>query len=1245
MVANHQQPDVDTNTGDDLVTGRPTQHRKVWRRARPLRRILYGLTLLMLPVLLLGAIGIGVVYVRLSNGPVSLSYLKPAIERQIAEKLGGLNVAVSDVVLSLVGRRAEFRLKQVRVMDEHNVVVAQAPLASMQIDRAALFRAQVVPTGITLIRPRMRLTYSGSEGLSLSFKRTAATRGARDRVAPAARDDEQTFEVARAQAMPPPASGQTVPGEAAGEAPSQITVLRSIAGLLAKMKRGGDSVRSLDRIGVRNALIELEHAGGVSQWGVPSGDLEIRHLADRKVITGLTTVAETEGSNIVMAFHAEALEKSGRIVLRTSIRDLKPSAIARISPSFAGLAQLRSLLSAEAKFDLNSTGDVLSGQATLELGAGFMDMAANGTAPPIRIDHGRVAVRFDRKHAGFQVMPSTVSWGGGNQLVFVGNVMPDQNAAGQTGNWTYDLRAQRGQFVAEADAKVQQPVQRWSMKGRVQVPRQRLQIDEAVVAVAGGSVVFTGEVSGGIFTKFSFDGRIGPGPASALAYTWPATIAPDARDWVRANVVGGQLDGGKFASRWTWPTAASAGMPIEPWTQTLALQGTNVQVISPFTRLPVFAAKTLIRVNDDQLEITSPSASMKVGRLGALRLKQLLLSVPKLTSKQPVGQLSFKASGRLRDAVELLSTYRAGAKIPGNLLATLRGNVHGTIDGRLNLQLPLYSMPDWAPGVTGAMAVRDVRLKDVVGGHDLSGGSFDVNIADKSVNASGEMLIADVATKAAWQYILEAPLQSQPPLRLTASLDEADRQKLGIKINHILRGIVNVELNLVPLANGRFGSKVRADATNATIIVESLAWVKPTGRQTLIEFDLVNGKKYPMLLDNLRVVGDGIAIQGHGMLDASFQLKAFELPTFTIDRVTRLKIRGKLDKANIWHVAVSGQTFEGRALFRSLFRSGRAGRRQIVPDAQQMGVDLEAEVATVLGFWNTRMSQVRMSLSKRRGKIQSMQVEGRLVGNKLLKAAIVRSQNRQRELHAFSSDAGQALTLVGFYPNAQSGRLELVVNLDGQGAADKSGVLLVRDFQIRNDKVVGELTRAPQSGIRRRRTRKSSSDTGQELHFDWMRVPFFIGNGQFILQGAELRGPVVGATIEGKADFEARHLDLSGTYVPLQGLNGAIGVIPGIGQILAGPNGEGILGMKFAVRGPMNRPEMLVNPLSMMAPGIFREIFQISNPSLEVTKRSRPPAASLQPNGQRRNAPKRRLKKDWRSGAFGENGWSPDGEN
>jgi hypothetical protein len=65
-------------------------------------------------------------------------------------------------------------------------------------------------------------------------------------------------------------------------------------------------------------------------------------------------------------------------------------------------------------------------------------------------------------------------------------------------------------------------------------------------------------------------------------------------------------------------------------------------------------------------------------------------------------------------------------------------------------------------------------------------------------------------------------------------------------------------------------------------------------------------------------------------------------------------------------------------------------------------------------------------------------------------------------------------------------------------------------------------------------------------------------------------------------------------------------VLPGIGQLLAGPKGEGVLGITFAIQGPMAEPQVLVNPLSLAAPGILREMFQMTNPSPTVMPRPEP---------------------------------------
>ena len=74
--------------------------------------------------------------------------------------------------------------------------------------------------------------------------------------------------------------------------------------------------------------------------------------------------------------------------------------------------------------------------------------------------------------------------------------------------------------------------------------------------------------------------------------------------------------------------------------------------------------------------------------------------------------------------------------------------------------------------------------------------------------------------------------------------------------------------------------------------------------------------------------------------------------------------------------------------------------------------------------------------------------------------------------------------------------------------------------------------------------------------------------------------------------------------MPLQGLNNAFCDIPIFGPILTGPKCEGLLGITFAIQGRVENPQVIVNPFSMVAPGIFREIFQMTNPNPKVQPRS-----------------------------------------
>jgi hypothetical protein len=300
----------------------------------------------------------------------------------------------------------------------------------------------------------------------------------------------------------------------------------------------------------------------------------------------------------------------------------------------------------------------------------------------------------------------------------------------------------------------------------------------------------------------------------------------------------------------------------------------------------------------------------------------------------------------------------------------------------------------------------------------------------------------------------------------------------------------------------------------------------------------------------------------------------------------------------VWDVTAKGPTYDGRDLFRSFFDVAQ----QAAPDAKvRPGLDLKAEVATVLGFSDTALRNVRMTLQKRANKLTGLDARGTLDGGKAFAAVVRQEPGKPRRLLAESMDAGQVFKLVGFYPNAVGGVMSLEVNLEGQGAAERTGTLWARNFSVLGDPVVIEVLQGADSSRPERR-----NVVRQQFEFEVMRVPFSVGHGQFVMNNAIINGPFEGANLRGKVDFRAQVIDVGGTYVGGIGIMQVIASIPLLGPILTGPRGEGVFGITFAIKGTLANPQVVVNPLALLTPGIFREIFQMTDEDPRVIPRERP---------------------------------------
>jgi hypothetical protein len=86
---------------------------------------------------------------------------------------------------------------------------------------------------------------------------------------------------------------------------------------------------------------------------------------------------------------------------------------------------------------------------------------------------------------------------------------------------------------------------------------------------------------------------------------------------------------------------------------------------------------------------------------------------------------------------------------------------------------------------------------------------------------------------------------------------------------------------------------------------------------------------------------------------------------------------------------------------------------------------------------------------------------------------------------------------------------------------------------------------------------------------------------------------VIGTTFEGTVYDENNQTNLTGTFLPAYGINGIFGDIPILGAFLGGGENGGLIGVTYRLRGDLKSPQLSVNPLSAIAPGMFRKIFAV----------------------------------------------------
>ncbi len=1145
------------------------------------------------------AVLVGGFYLRLMQGPISLQFLAPSLEQQLNAQLQGYRFRVADAILRLSDRWwLEFRLKDVSLLDGDGQEIAKAPLASVDVSLSALGAFSLAPSGIDLIGPKVLIFDRPEQGLAFSFSNAKSeAEGAAPGSGPSAAQAPDAAGVSRSAPPPLPEPGQIQP-----------TAGLNLAGILDRLfqalgARDGAS-SYLTHFGIQKAAIYYVKDAGVTEWRVSDFEISLDESSKRSALKG--EIAIDHGSAPWrMGFKVVSKPNSGTYSLSASVKDVVPRQVWNSVKEHAALKSFDMPLSADIRLDLNRSGEIRMVEADIALGKGLF-YAPWDEKHPASIDSGTLQVRYTQDDGVAIVSPFELAWG--DSVIRLAGAARRVGSEGEATSWTLDLDAEKFVLAAPQFGLPPIPIDEFGIMARYAPDTDRATLESLKLRAADAIIEIGGKVSNvSASPDISLTGSISPMPLAFFKLIWPTFVAHGARDWIGTNIPSGRIAGGNFAINLPASVLASlkkgGDVPDEAVSLNLRLYGLVVNHLKGLPPIRTVDSTARVIGRRFMFEVPGPApVILPSGQTVTLSDGQFI--VGDLRPRFPYGEVHFKAESEVGAALEFLDHPPLGYVRAVGMKTDILG---GKVSSAFSIGMPLLKDLAFSQlSLSGKAQISDVRSNGLPGGFTVAGGNVNFDVSEKAVEASGDVTLNGVPVSLAWQRIFDAPPDRQPKLRIAGVLNDKNREDLGLKVNHMLKGNLPVALAVATRKDAPPQLSAEVNLTNSDLFLTAIGWRKPPGQRASLTFDVTPGEDGQVRLENFRMTGDGLSILGEVRLNAQRRLAGFDFSEFSPNALTQLVIRGNLTPDNVLKVHAKGPSYDGRQFFRSLFSAGKLAANQPGPLEDEPGLDASVEIDTVFGFFDTTVKSVAIETRRRNGKLSYLDVAGRLNGNAPVAVRVEQKAGQPRSLVAEATDAGAAFRLVGFYPAVRGGQMSLRVNLDGSGPAEKTGTLYAQNFLISGDQVVGQVvSRAEQEGARRNRAGRTPQGAvqGEALQFDRMVVPFSVGHGQFVLHDSAINGPLLGATMRGRIDFARDAINLSGTYVPLFGLNAVLGEVPILGDLLVSRRGEGILGITFAVQGRMANPDVLVNPVSMVAPGFLRQIFEFDNAPPQVIPR------------------------------------------
>lgn len=951
------------------------------------------------------------------------------------------------------------------------------------------------------------------------------------------------------------------------------TKIPEIGPLMETVDRVSDVVddqfarRGLSFVRVRDASFDLK---GASNRHIEDIDADILRSGNRVIRAYARVSGNVSNWRLELARSApeEATQKNiGVVVNGITLAEILGAGA--VSKPGKGLG-----LPASAKIEtrLDKSGKFISSNAVAKVNNGWFQLGKTLVA----FDDAAISLLFQAGKSSIQITRSHVIRGN-SRIFFTGLIDP---ATEENPKWRIKLDAKHPQFGSADIPEAPQMLDGVNVEAQFDPAERELTVERFIAR--SGKAVVNGAASLRVTPEGPYLAIAAEGekiPVAVAKQVWPITLVPPARKWIIDRIKSGRIDSVSFTAGLR-PPAFNHRDPDPGWSG----NGMRVDMsfsdgaITPVGDVPEIRGLTgKLTIKDETLTVDATGGESTASNGGQIVLptgKFQIFDLPLRHGK--TAKVSTRLEGEAADLGAMVDSApfkvleRANLKNDG---VSGSGHLDVVAGFPLGKKIDLSDV-DWhATGQLDAFSDENPIM-----GHTIRKADVFIEADREQVAITGKGILDGLQA----DIDLVVPIGESGVTAkqdVVVSLTAKQLKEKGVDLTTFLEG--GMTLGVAKVSDGQ---EFVIDLKRTEVRLQALGWQKAKGVPASASFKLVETEDTRFIRD-FQLLSEGADITGSMQLSMDGELVEASFDRFKLRPEDDVEVEIQRAADSRYDIIFTGASFDGRGLINSLRSPGGSKGAGDFSD----GARIVASIDRVIGFNNQVIEQFTGKFETGLKGLMSADMRGLVNGRSDFVFTVVEQGAGQLANGKFV-DTGATLNFLDLYERMSGGAGVLSVAM-----ADEDswvGEFNVRSLRITEDPAIKRI----RENDRRSINNDGSTNVGRKVDgsasFETLDINFTREGDLLTISRGALKGSALGGTVSGTVDLENQTLRLTGTFVPIYALNNFFAKIPILGFALGGSSGEGLIGVTYRLSGSVADPVLTVNPISAIAPGIFRKMFE-----------------------------------------------------